>query len=217
MQRPKVNKSNRRGVEAEARIARIVRVATRLFLRRGYARTSLNDIKAQAGGSKATIVKYFGSKAGLFATIVADVSQRVVADQHLADLKGSPAQVMQQWGETVLGFYLAHGSLATYRDVIAEGHHYPAMARGFYERGHDQLRNDLADQLARWRTEGLLVIEDCADRADMFLHMMRAGLYEQRLLGLRATITPLEIAVRVAGAVQLFLHGSALQRQVETP
>jgi AcrR family transcriptional regulator len=210
MQRPKVAQSNRRGVEAEARIARIVAVATRFFSRRGYARTSLNDITAQAGGSKATVVKYFGGKAGLFATVVAEVSQRFVAEQHLAELEGTPAQVMQQWGETVLGFYLANSSLATYRDVIAEGNHYPAMARGFYERGHERLRSGLAAQLARWCDEGLLAMENCTDRADMFLHMMRAGPYEQRLLGLRTKVSRQEVTLRVSSAVDLFLRGCSL-------
>lgn len=207
MQRPEVDKSNRRGVEAEARITRIVRVATELFSRRGYARTSLNDIKAKAGGSKATIVKYFGGKAGLFATVVAESSQRFVTEKHLAELRGGPAQVMQQWGESVLDFYLAHASLATYRDVIAEGNHYPAMARGFYERGHERLRSELSAQLARWCDDGLLAMENCTDSADMFLHMMRAGLYEQRLLGLRTTVSRQDITLRVRGAVVLFLRG----------
>lgn len=211
MQRAKIDKSNRRGVEANARVTRIAQVATRLFLRHGYARASLNDITARAGGSKATILKYFGSKAGLFAAVVASVSERFVADAHFTELTGTPDEVLQQWGESTLGFYLAHDSLIAYRDVVAEGHHYPAMARGFYERGHEKLRSSLAAQLSRWRNEGLLAIDDCEDHADMFLHMMRAGLYEQRLLGLRTSVTRQQIAVRVAGAVQLFLHGSGNQ------
>ena len=151
MQRPKVDKANLRGAEAAARIERIVRVANRMFLRHGFARTSLNDINAQAGGSKATIVKYFGSKAGLFATVIADVSRRFVADKHLGDLNGAPAEVLQEWGESALRFYLTAASLATYRDVVAEGHHQPAMARAFYERGHEQLRSELTAKLTRWR------------------------------------------------------------------
>lgn len=197
-------------------MARIAQVARRMFLRHGYSRTSLNEIKARAGGSKATIVKYFGSKAGLFAAVIAQVAEQFVVDAHFTDLKGTPREVLQQWGESMLGFYVAHDSLSAYRDVIAEGHHYPSMARAFYVRGHEQLRTVLAAQLTQWCDEGLLSIEDCSDCADMFLHMVRAGLHEQRLLGLRKSVMPAEVKARIASAVQLFLSGAASGRQPRT-
>ena len=40
--------------------------ATELFQERGYDAVSLDDIVHHAGGSKASIYKYFGSKEGLF-------------------------------------------------------------------------------------------------------------------------------------------------------
>jgi hypothetical protein len=39
------------------------------FLERGYDAVSLDDIVHHAGGSKASIYKYFGSKEGLFKAI----------------------------------------------------------------------------------------------------------------------------------------------------
>ena len=43
--------------------------ATDLFLERGYDAVSLDDIVQHAGGSKASIYKYFGNKEGLFKAI----------------------------------------------------------------------------------------------------------------------------------------------------
>lgn len=43
--------------------------ATELFLERGYDAVSLDDIVQHAGGSKASIYKYFGNKEGLFKAI----------------------------------------------------------------------------------------------------------------------------------------------------
>ncbi len=40
-----------------------------LFLRHGYDAVSLYDIVNHAGGSKASIYKYFGNKEGLFKSI----------------------------------------------------------------------------------------------------------------------------------------------------
>jgi len=198
---------NRRGSEAAARLEIILRVATRLFLRRGYAGTSLNDVLALAGGSKATLRKYFKDKSGLFAAVIGDVSTRFVANAHLRDAKGPPDEVLRAFGEVVLRFYLAEHSLAAYRGVVGEGHRSPAMARSFHEQGHRLVQAALAERLAQWHREGSIASPDPLDDADLFLHLIRAGLYEQRLIGLRKAATRQEIAARVARAVRLFLHG----------
>lgn len=52
----------------ERRLALLVN-ACDLFLERGYDAVSLDDIVNHAGGSKASIYKYFGSKEGLFTAI----------------------------------------------------------------------------------------------------------------------------------------------------
>ena len=46
--------------------ARILEASARLFMTRGYERTSISAIAAQAGVSRAAIFWHFGSKAGLF-------------------------------------------------------------------------------------------------------------------------------------------------------
>ncbi|MCC7462071.1 MAG: helix-turn-helix transcriptional regulator, partial [Gammaproteobacteria bacterium] len=54
-----VDPDNRRGAEAEARLRRMLSVAERMFVERGYAHTSLDAIVRRSGGSKATLLKYF--------------------------------------------------------------------------------------------------------------------------------------------------------------
>lgn len=56
----------RRGIER--RLALLLS-ATELFLDKGYDAVSLDDIVNHAGGSKASIYKYFGNKDGLFTAI----------------------------------------------------------------------------------------------------------------------------------------------------
>jgi len=202
-----VRKGNRRSAEARTRLNAILTAARRLFTKQGYANTSLNDVVALAGGSKATVLKYFRNKAGLFAAVIADVSQRFVAAARLADIQGTPAQVLQAYGEVVLRFYLANDSMVAYRGVVAEGHRYPAMARAFYLQGHTLVEAALAERLQAWRRSGLADTAGGLDDADLFLHLLRAGLYEQRLLGIRRPPTQKEISATIARAVQVFLHG----------
>lgn len=207
--RYRVTEANRRGVEARSRLDRLLSTARRLFIERGYLGTSLNDVIADAGGSKATLLKYFGNKAGLFSAVVADVSSRLVRASHLADLKGEPDKVLQTFGERVLQFYLDRESLVAYRGVITGGVHDRTMALAFYRQGHLTVVAALSAQLTQWQRAGLMACRDCRDDADLFLHLIRAGPYEQRLLAIRDAPTRREISNRVRRAVQIFLRGVA--------
>ena len=51
---------------------RIASAARRLFARRGYAGTSMADVAAAAGVSKATVFHHFGNKRGLYQALIAD-------------------------------------------------------------------------------------------------------------------------------------------------
>lgn len=51
------------------RYTALILAGTELFLTHGYEKVSLDDIVNHAGGSKASIYKYFGSKSGLFTAI----------------------------------------------------------------------------------------------------------------------------------------------------
>lgn len=62
----KQSPGTQRGVD---RCTLLFDVATELFLKYGYDHVSLDQIVEHAGGSKATIYKYFGSKKGLFIAI----------------------------------------------------------------------------------------------------------------------------------------------------
>src|ERR1043166_3302122 len=61
----------------EQRRGRIIRMAWRLFLKKGYDNVSIDDIIAVVGGSKATIYAWFGGKEGLFEAVVRQKCQGV--------------------------------------------------------------------------------------------------------------------------------------------
>lgn len=200
-------KQNKRAVEAEARQRRVLKEAHRQFLDKGYAHTSLNSVIARAGGSKATLQKYFGNKAGLFAAVITEPAKRFVTSAHIATLEGTPTKVLQTFGETVLSFYLRPDALHAYRGVIAEGHRNPSMAKVFYQEGHTQIAAALASRLGKWHMQKVLYCMHPDADAERFLHLLRAGLYEQVLIGLRRSSTHKEIAAQVEGSVRVFLSG----------
>ena len=204
-----VHPGNRRGAEAEARLRRILSVAERMFVERGYAHTSLNAILRRSGGSKATLLKYFRNKAGLLAAVFDRVAERRVADALLLARSADPATALAEFGKAVLGFYLRPDSLVIYRSVIAEGYRYPALAQAFYYGGHGKFVTALAARLQSWHDAGLLASPDPQADANRFLHMLRSNLLEPGVLGLAHAFGPAQIRREVDAAVAVFLRGVA--------
>jgi AcrR family transcriptional regulator len=67
--------------------ARILDAASQLFLERGYARTTMKDIAAQADVARDTVHAIFGSKARVLAALI---DQRLVPDDSVANVTQRP-------------------------------------------------------------------------------------------------------------------------------
>ncbi|MFF1736554.1 TetR/AcrR family transcriptional regulator [Streptomyces sp. NPDC058247] len=65
--------------------ARLLTAARTVFEQRGYARTTIADITAQADVGRATFYVYFASKQDVFAVLAADLRDRFLAAQETAD------------------------------------------------------------------------------------------------------------------------------------
>lgn len=195
-------------VAADARKERILRYARKLIIKQGYAHASLNEIVRHAGGSKATIAKYFTNKAGLFAAVFEDISTDFIKELNISDVNAPPNELLQQFGEAILKFYLRPDALSAYRGLVSIGHRHKQLANGFYRGGHAMIVHAVAIRLKQWHAEKLIQCKDPEGDADRFTHILRSGLHEQALLGLREANPPArEIADCVRAAVRVFLTG----------
>ena len=72
----------------------ILRAARLCFLDRGFIRTSISDVIALSGGSRATVYDEFGSKEGLFAALIASILDEMrlpdIADGPPEEVRGDP-------------------------------------------------------------------------------------------------------------------------------
>ncbi len=193
-----------------ARERMLLEAAARLFAAKGYHGTSVNDVIAEAGGSKATLARCFGNKAGLFGAVIADFAGRIAGDISAAGATEDPRAGLEAIGLLLLRFYLDGPSLQAYRGVIATGPEEPAVAHRFYHQGHLRIVRAVSAALLRWRRAGLLRCPRPLQAADRYAHMLRHGPYERRLIGLRRTEVPAATLRRhVRETAEAFLHGSA--------
>jgi TetR/AcrR family transcriptional repressor of mexJK operon len=163
-----------RVLQREERRRKFVAAAEALFLRHGYAGTSVNAVVRCAGGSLATLYAEFGTKEGLFEAVI---RERVGAAFAVAGAAGeSGGDVGARLSGIAARIHertLSRESLGLYRLAIAEGPRLRALRQAVLETGLDAFLERLADLLARWGEAGELAIEDPAMAAQQFLALVQ--------------------------------------------
>jgi AcrR family transcriptional regulator len=109
----------------------ILQGAIRVFLREGYAKTSMDRVSAEAGVAKQTIYSHFQDKEGLFKALMERLTlacfQSIFAG---TKLHGEPAILLRQVAETYLTKVADNSDyLALLRLIITESQNFPELAK----------------------------------------------------------------------------------------
>lgn len=158
---PATNEGEGRG---ERRRRAILDAATELFLRKGYAGTSMDDVVAHAAASKQTLYKYFASKEALFLAIVSsmtnDASDRVQREIPDPTDLGEVTDALLAYAERQLTIVLTPRLMQLRRLVIGEAERFPELGKMLHAAGPGRAIAGLSATFGRWGEQGLLAIDD---------------------------------------------------------
>ena len=116
---------------AAATRARVLRRAERLFVRRGYAATSLREVAAASGVRLFTIQHHFGSKARLFEEVMGRWNAEVAALVLAALASAPPALAVERVVDALFDFFQANRARVALHARAALGEGPPRrLARG---------------------------------------------------------------------------------------
>jgi AcrR family transcriptional regulator len=109
----------------------ILQGAMRVFLKDGYAGTSMDRVSAEAGVSKQTIYSHFQDKEGLFKALIERVTIANFSSIFCAkELHGEPAILLREVAETYLMKVAENPDyLALFRIIITESERFPELAK----------------------------------------------------------------------------------------
>ncbi len=119
--------------DLEQRKARVLEVATALFLAKGYAETSLVEIAKQAGVATRTIYQHFGDKEQIF---------QVVLDQRAAEPEREPPRInaeqklfeaLTSTAHYVCAIAFSGAAIPFQRLMIAESQRFPEVMRRMFD------------------------------------------------------------------------------------
>jgi AcrR family transcriptional regulator len=183
---------------------RVLEVAERLFLKKGYKATTIREIAAASKVSNATIVKYFGGKPELFVSIVGEVTERLLGAAAI-DFADTPDQGLAIWGGAVLRLLLEPQMVIAARHLYSDISLQPDLGRNYYAIGPGRLAETLSSQLRRWAEMGLFQTQDFLVAAEWFMHLLGGGVYHRVMIGLQPAASDVEIDATVREATRIFL------------
>ncbi len=191
----------------EKRRREIAAVAERVFFENGFGETTMQTIAAEAGASKETLYRHFGSKEGLFSELVENRANTFLEglDENL-QRSGTLAEALKTLGLRLLTAMVEREALCLYRIVIAEGPRNPDLGRIFYEQGPNRVKNRLASYLEAARAAGELRCADCTLAASIFLGAVIANYHTWALVfPLDQPLTKAQIKLHVGEVVAMFV------------
>ncbi len=189
---------------------RILSAALSVFCREGFAGASIDAIAAEAGVSRQTVYNHAGDKEGLFAAIVADITERSNAGL-IGALATFPSGAVEiEAALATFGRRLVSGCLcdrnakALLRLIHLEGRRYPDLFAFWRRNGPAFAESALAARFAALGRDGVLAIDDAALAARQFVALVTTEFQFAHLFG--DTPDDAEIERAVGAAVRTFLR-----------
>jgi TetR/AcrR family transcriptional repressor of mexJK operon len=185
----------------------VIDSALEVFLKEGYAASSMDRVADVAGVSKRTIYNHFASKEDLFLGVIGSMVDDVLepvdrtlssnkpAEQTLLDFAGRYADVM-----------LANSRISLHRLVLGELNRFPSLGEIIYATGYGRAKTGMARILERLVLRGELTINNLDRAADSFWQLTIAPIQRELLFRFELRQEDLPVVERLTAGIEEFLH-----------
>jgi AcrR family transcriptional regulator len=196
----------RRRLGADDRRRAIMDAAKALFMKQGYAATSLEQVVARSGGSLATVYQLFGNKEGLWRALVAEFTLHIGAPLTAPSAHDDVRGALVAMALRLIDVDCSAETGGGIRLILAEGSRNPELARGLFQAGPDAGREALAAYFREEVAAGRLDMPDVELAATHFCHLIGGDLLLRNACGALPRRDPAYDRRRVESAVDLFLN-----------
>ena len=155
------------------RRSEMVEAAYSLFMEKGYASVSVDDIIRVSGGSKSSVYKYFGSKEGILKAVVESLAEDMLREIHVEfPSGGTPREALTRIGMVLVDLALSENAINQHRHAVSHAKALPDLAKLWYESGPKRTLDGLAEFLEKEAAAGRLRIANPAQAALLFAGMI---------------------------------------------
>jgi len=154
------------------RRAEIIKAARDVFLERGYAGASTDEIVARSGGSKETLYTHFGNKLGLFREVIVVELDQLFAPLH-AHPEGTPLERLRLAARSFVRQSMRPEAIALMRILIGEGVRIPELTAQVNEIADEKIIGVFAELIAAVQATGKMKGEPARALAEVFNDLLR--------------------------------------------
>jgi AcrR family transcriptional regulator len=192
--------------KSDAKRQVIMDVAAQTFRELGFERTSMSEICARVGGSKATLYNHFSSKEELFFQVMFQESESEFEAIHacLDSTSESVAEVLREFGKRLLRLIYSPEVLPIRRLVVAESGR-SGLGSLVYEKGPKRNHALLTEYLVVAMSQGKLRTADASVAAWHLQGLLQAELHERLLLCTEEVLSEDDIQVYTQRAIDVFM------------
>ncbi len=190
------------------RCVALLESAAELFLEHGYDAVSLDDIVNHAGGSKASIYKYFGNKEGLF-TAIWDYRREQFFKDICMPFDFEKDDLRSYLIQTLLNFktHIVLPENASFlRLIIEQAQRNPKLALYIHEQGPKNIQHAIACALAKADEFGLIRCSQPIYSAQLYFGIIR-NIEWRVLMNIQTQEDAQETGKYIEYAVDRFLEG----------
>ncbi len=167
---------NQESERARQKRGQILDAARALFLAHGYAHTSTEAVRREAGVSKETLYRYYRTKEDLFADVLRRLTLEHLQQPFQTDEALLPdadrrqlQKFLRQLAKEIIELMMQPDYLALLRIVIAESTRFPHLGELFRQTVPEQAIASIVVLLKRLRRKGLVAMIDDEAAARMLL------------------------------------------------
>ncbi|WP_394223009.1 TetR/AcrR family transcriptional regulator [Alteromonas gracilis] len=194
--------------KSEEKYHLILHAASCLFLKEGFANTSMDTVAKASGVSKQTVYSHFESKDSLFKAAISSKCRSYQLDtQQLIDATSGSLSLFEcllKVGSQFVRLLQDREALAIFRVIIAEAVNSPHVATLFYQAGPEASLATLSDVIEKFGQGSLskalahqLAIDYCA--------LLKGEYHTMMLCGIKSPLTDEEISLHVNSAAEKIL------------
>ncbi len=144
-------------------------VAERMFLKHGFADTTMQMIASEAEASKETLYRHFSSKEALFAELINARATAVAGPQSALARDEPPKTALFELGMSLMRLMTKGEAPSLFVIIIGDAQRAPDLARIFYDQGPGLTLKRLTAYLRSATQRGQLRCPDPRRAAKLFL------------------------------------------------
>lgn len=187
---------------------KIIKSTAKLFFKKGFSNTSIDDIIKVTGGSKRDIYSEFGNKSGLLSVIIETYTKKIIDKLNIEKLDEEDLESsLKKFGYQLVSTYFDPEVLGLNTIILKEAHLFPELALEFYERGPFLGISRLSDFLKKCIKNENLKDLPTDKLANMFISILRDKIHLKVILNTNTKINVEEIKRDVDLIVEVFLYG----------